>query len=153
MAAPPHPRPVARRNKRGVALLVVLGLVALLLIYSITAQTAVDSTRVQSKTQGRALGRTLATASLLAQAGAWKTARTEQLRVGENPDLAAEVTLKPLTAGDDFWRQWPGLKPLAGDALATVLWRQPPSIQATYLINVEGRRQGAVRLPAAMQKP
>jgi hypothetical protein len=139
------------RTRRGVALFVALGVMAVLVINAVTAEVTVTTTLNQLRNGRRELLRRVAADSLLVQAMTWSQAGSRTLPAGGRPDQAAEVSLRPLTEGDALWSKLPGMKPLAGDALVTIRRLQPPTITMRYLVNREGRRRGAVLLPRALE--
>jgi hypothetical protein len=142
-----------KRDRRGVAILVALGVMAVLVVYVVTLHTSLISTLNQRSNSRREMVRRAGAESLLARASAWSAPETQTLETGGETALRAEVGLRPLAADDALWGRTPGLASLPGDALVTVRWLQPGTEPAAYLINREGRRSGAVLLPATVGAP
>jgi hypothetical protein len=134
-------------KRRGVALLVALGVMALLVVYAVTTQTTTQMGRDHQRSSNRTLMRRAGAENLLAQAAGWRQGGMRALTLPGEPGLSADVGLRPLDSADAIYTALKGVAHLPGDALVTLRWREAPGTASAWLINQRGRRQGAIALP------
>jgi hypothetical protein len=137
-------------GRRGVALAVVMGVLALVIIYAVTAQVSIQSALNRMVLTRQEILRQAATRQFLAQVVARRgtTGSQKMESWGKMPEWA-EVVVEPAAIA-------PGggaLRSLPGDAVATIRWVEPPFAPRRYLVNLKGLRAGAVVLGAAEVAP
>jgi hypothetical protein len=151
----------AADSRRGYALVFALVLLVLITMFLIAAQhSAMVSTRLIHRSGARQAAAE-AEADLLAaarhQARMGRGAMT--VAVTLNPNLATESealdretaaeTVAPLGERDPIYDRLPAIEHRPGDALVTIVWTELGGATRAErsLINIEGRRRGAIRIP------
>jgi hypothetical protein len=135
-------RPMGRR---GVALGVVIGVLALVLVYLVTAQIAIQSSLNQMIRSRQEILRQAATRQFLAQIARRGTTGSQKMESWRKTSEWADVVVEPATVA-------PGggaLRLLPGDAIAKIRWLEPPFAPRRYLVNLKGLRAGAIALDDA----
>jgi hypothetical protein len=136
-------------GRRGVALLIVLGLLATLFVYAVAVQIAVQSGVNQSRALGRTLRQRAAIEAALATAAAWKAPREEKMQAPGLPADTLQVAVQPFDPADPSMPRAGGIgiAPLPGDVLVKIVWLADPKSELRYVVNQEGRRRGTILLP------
>lgn len=140
------------QRKRGMALLVVIGAMALLILLFVAVAATVQTTHTQTRLMALRQSQNAETATLVSTltADASTTGSTATHLTCEIGGAESSVSIQrtPLAPDDALYAAQPALRHRPGDALASVSWeggRVPPKTEE-YLINTQGRRDGAVYL-------
>jgi hypothetical protein len=132
-----------------VALLVALGVLAVLGMFAALVANTVDATRARTALGRANHQRSIAAAAFLELAVGWSAPHEETVTLGAESGATARVAVRPLAPDDPVWPQIPGISRREGDRLATIDWADGARSDERYLINDSGRRPAAVRLPQA----
>lgn len=134
-------------HQRGFVLIAIMGVMLLLVVYLATIHGAVTVTVAQSKVSADRQASAAASAAVLELA----------LRPGAPSELTlpdghkASVTRQALATTDTLWRTIKPLAPQPGDELLIIQWAAEAKAEAPaaprFLVNTQGRRIGAIRLP------
>ena len=131
----------------GFVLILVIGVLTVLFIDFWAARSALEYTYLRGQRAVERAERAEATASIMAMVMTPGPPMSGQARTLDwNLRLKAEYRLQPLTPQDPFWTSLGWLRAQSGDALLTIDWMTEgvPPARVRYLINLEGRRAGAI---------
>ena len=103
-----------RPQTKGYALFAVLGVLALLVIFLVTAQGSLLTTIRQSRVNQDRERKAEATAAMIAQVQVSGGAAAREALLSAPNGLQARVNVKQALADDPLWSEVAGLKPLAG---------------------------------------
>jgi hypothetical protein len=130
-------------SARGFALIVVLGLLAILTAFLFAAQGSVMTSTVQIKRSAVRMERHEARASILALARTGAEPAAMDLASG----LRATPAVRNMNAGDELYPGIPGNSQRPGDRLVTNEWSgQGIAETENYLISAAQGRSGAIAL-------
>ncbi len=143
--------------------MLMLGLLAMMVVYLAAAQGSVMISLREMGMRQKAMDRSEATATLLAEARAalrrlQSTNEDSPMELALDDDTSLSQSFRRLGAEDPIYQTLPGVSPRSGDALVTiVLKRWEPADQGErkllgeeverYLISAGANRRGAVRVP------
>lgn len=136
------------QNRRGFALIAVLGVLAVLLIYFVTVQGSVGQTVAMDQAGRVRIERSESLAAMAAMLQPVAAPTTLKISDKQHLNFEAEVAMRPIAAGDEVWRSLPGLSPRPGDTLAEIRWTSGAAAGTAdrVLINLQSRRHGLIRL-------
>lgn len=139
----------ASASRRGMALIVVMILMVMILIYVIAAQGSVQTSFSTDRVSRDWIDARQLTAAALTQAAAADAPGSATLSwtVGELPPRELQVRYERRSL--DAARR-AGMDSIPGDVVVLVTQPEQPIKQPRlYLVNTEGRRNGAIALPPA----
>lgn len=137
------------RSRRGAALVMSIGLMAVLFSLLIAAQASLLTSAQMVKLRHQKVNDAQTASTILSYAIASGSARGE-VQTFSATEPGASYTVTKLAGGADVYGSVEGISHRAGDAAVQITWLEEdgsPRGNVGYLINTEGHRGGAIPIP------
>jgi hypothetical protein len=144
-----------RRSQSGFALILVITVLALIVVYLITAQGSVSTSHTLQRIHQMHFDRAEGDARLLAELSRGQGDARRELAFSTNGRTTSTASAQRavLTPGDPIWQELPGLTLKPGDALVTIRWTggaaNLPVTTTRYLLNTQRARHRVIQLASS----